>query len=240
MMKVSEVFGPTIQGEGRSVGREVVFLRLSGCNLHCVWCDTPYTWNWIGTDFAHPDKYDPELEVEEMNTEQVYEAIAIKAEGRVKSLVVSGGEPLIQHKQLLPLLQWLKNEGWWIEIETNGTFCPPDEFCAVVDQFNCSPKLSNSGDPFKLRVRERALTALALKANVYFKFVIISPQDAGEVLEMVQRFDMKRDHIFLMPEGKTPDQLEKTRGDTERLAAKLGVLFSDRLHVTMFGGVRGV
>ena len=235
MIKVNEIFGPTIQGEGASVGKEVTFLRLSGCNLHCVWCDTPYTWNWIGTSFAHPDKYDPKKESHEMSIEDIYEAL-----NRIptRALVISGGEPLIQQKQLLPLIHLLKKDGWWIEVETNGTIPIRPEFGELIDQFNCSPKLSNSGDPLKLRIRENTLRMLGQDEKVFFKFVVGSDQDVEETLKLIEEFDLVR--VYLMPLGKTAEELEKTLSLTKALAEKHQLLFSPRLHVSELGGGRGI
>jgi len=87
MLKVNEIFGPTIQGEGKSSGMPCAFLRLSLCNLHCIWCDTPYTWNWKGTPFSHPEKFDQEKEIHIMSNEEILETLKTID---VKNLVISG------------------------------------------------------------------------------------------------------------------------------------------------------
>ena len=227
MLKVNEIFGKTLQGEGKSVGIEVMFLRLAFCNCHCVWCDTKHTWDW-----SH---YDKTKEVHSMINEQI---IAQLNQGGVKNLVISGGEPLLQQKQLVSLLYQLKSEGWWIEIETNGTITPSPEMYELVDQFNCSPKLSNSGDSKKLRIREKTLESLALSSKVNFKFVVANQTDINEVLEYVNTFKMTQ--VYLMPLGKTREELQRTRKQTQELSARFGFHFSDRLHVVKFGGIRGV
>ena len=134
MLYVSECFGPTEQGEGKTAGKEVMFLRLAYCNLKCVFCDTPYTWQ------AKLLK----TEVHKMTIEDVI----TKLQNRkvIKSIVISGGEPLLQQKELISLCKWLRSTNWWIEIETNGTILPNKELVNLVNQFNCSPKLSNSGN----------------------------------------------------------------------------------------------
>lgn len=238
-LKVNEMFGPTLQGEGATAGKEVVFLRLSGCNLHCIWCDTPYTWNWQGSAFAHPDKYDRSKEEKELDLDEICAKLC-EIGNSVKALVVSGGEPLMQQKQLTPLLSRLKNEGWWIELETNGTLTPNEDLLKVLDQINCSPKLSNSGNSASFRIRERAMKALASIPFCYFKFVVSSALDVEEIHKYIEDFNLDRSRIFLMPLGKTNDELSQTREYTQALATLLGLTFSDRLHVTMFGGVRGV
>lgn len=236
-MKVNEIFGPTIQGEGKSSGKAVMFLRLATCNLHCIWCDTPYTWNWEGTPFAHEKKFEYAKEVHEMTDDEIVTELERLSNG-VKNLVISGGEPLIQQKQLVSLLRILKDRDWWIEVETNGTVKPSSEIYELVDQFNCSPKLSNSGDERRLRVRSQALESLSQSSKVYFKFVIASQQDIEEVLEYVNTFNMSR--VYLMPLGQTPEELDQTRDQTRELCTRYGFEFSDRLHVIEFGGIRGV
>lgn len=238
-LKVNEIFGPTIQGEGRSAGHPVMFLRLALCNLHCIWCDTPYTWNWKGTSFQHPDKYDPSEEIHEKEVMDVINALYEKA-GDVRSLVISGGEPLIQHKQLIPVLRLLKFEKWWIEVETNATISPPDNFAELVNQFNCSPKLSNSGDPLRLRERSEAMHFFANHPDAYFKFVVQSEQDIAEIQKLVEKYRIPYGHVYLMPLGKTIDELNLTRAITQNICNQYGFLFSDRLHVVQFGGIRAV
>lgn len=240
MLKVNEIFGPTVQGEGRSAGLRVLFLRLSTCNLHCVWCDTPYTWNWEGTDYAHPLKYDPAKEIHEMNEVQILLKLEELGGTHTRALVVSGGEPLIQWKQLVGLLAHLKHREWWVEIETNGTIAPSEELDKYVDQYNCSPKLSNSGDERRLRVRPKALGVLVANPKVSFKFVVASEEDIPEVLEYVETYKMPAERVYLMPLGKTREELELTREGTKELCEKYSFNFSDRLHVIQYGGVRGV
>lgn len=235
MIRVNEIFGPTIQGEGRSVGKEVAFLRLSQCNLHCVWCDTPYTWNWIGTSFQHPEKYDEKLESTETSVEDVFQTLSHIP---TKALVISGGEPLLQQKQLLPLLDLLKKDQWWIEVETNGTVPIRPEFDGYIDQYNCSPKLANSLDPLKLRIREKTLHSLVENEKVFFKFVVGSEQDVQEAVNLVNQFHMTR--VYLMPLGKTREELAETESLAKEAASKNHLLFSPRLHVMEYGGVRGV
>src|SRR5437016_1796340 len=117
---VSEIFGPTFQGEGPSLGRRCVFLRLGGCNLHCRWCDTPYTWDWTGRNGV---AYEPRKELQPMDPMAVWESLrSLGAE----TLVISGGEPMLQQASLLPLLDRTVNAEWWVEIETAGTIAPDE------------------------------------------------------------------------------------------------------------------
>lgn len=238
MLKINEIFGPTVQGEGKSVGKGVMFIRTAQCNLHCHWCDTPYTWNWIGTKFSHPEKYDPEKEIHEMSKKDIVHKLESLGGKSVKAVVVSGGEPMLQQKQLLPLFKLLTGMGWWIEIETNGTVPPKPEFLGMVDQINCSPKLSNSGDSKKLRVRPKALEKLAACAKVNFKFVVGNQDDINEVFEYIDTFNLK--DVYLMPMGKTKEELALTTDMTKELCGETGLKYSGRIHITQYGGGRGI
>ena len=240
MLKVNEIFGPTIQGEGKTAGKPVMFLRLSTCNLHCVWCDTPYTWNWIETKHLHPKKFDPKTEIHEMNEWQIAEKLKDLGGEKVRALVVSGGEPLLQQHGLIPLLKSLKEISWWIEVETNGTIEPLDPFLALVDQVNCSPKLSNNvQDARYIRIRPKVLTKLAASDKVYFKFVVSNNvSDIKEIEEYIKDYNLK--NVYLMPLGMTLEELALTSKKTKELAISLGVSFSNRLHVIELGGGRAV
>lgn len=237
MLKVNEIFGPTVQGEGKSSGRPVAFLRLSSCNLHCIWCDTPHTWNWIGTKFAHPDKYNKADEEHEMTATDVFAALSKTG---MNSLVISGGEPFLQQKQLIELLHLLKTEGWWVEVETNGTVPPREEFVQLVDQINCSPKLSNAGDPQKLRERPQTLQMLAAEPKVNFKFVIATPQDLDEVLSLVSRYGLGLKEVRLMPECRTKDELLEKEPWLQKICSQNGFIYCTRLSILMSGTKRGV
>ena len=235
-MRINEIFGPTIQGEGKSLGKRVNFLRLAMCNLYCVWCDTPYTWNWIGSKFEHPLKYDPKTEIHEMTNEEIVNKI--QSLGDVKAVVISGGEPLIQHKQLTSLVKELKRLGYWIEVETNGTITPNQELVELVDQFNCSPKMENSGNAFKARLKPLVLDALVKNNKTNFKFVVSSEEDVQEILTYIKFFRMKE--IYLMPEGRTLEELKSHEALVRELCGKYGFHFTNREHIIQFGPRRGV
>lgn len=231
MLKINEIFGPTIQGEGKSVGKEVVFIRTSFCNLKCIWCDTKYAWDWT--------LYNKEKEVHIMSIERIISKLfELTGRSGCRSIVVSGGEPLLQQKQLISLfLQLRELDNYWIEIETNGTIIPNKEFYNLVDQINCSPKLANSGMSKEKRERP-ALVNLAQNAKTNFKFVIGNESDCKEVLYLVDKYLMRE--VYLMPLGLNKEQLSKTTNLTKELCKKYSFNFTDRLHITQFGGGRGI
>src|SRR5205085_2854334 len=110
---VAEVFGPTFQGEGPSIGRRAGFVRLGRCNLDCSWCDTPYTWDW--------DRFDPAVE---LRSERLVDIVEQLAAMHPEIVVLTGGEPLLQQRHLGPLLDACLERGWPVEVETNGTIAP--------------------------------------------------------------------------------------------------------------------
>ena len=157
-----------------------------------------------------------------------------------KAVVISGGEPLLQQRELLNLLGGLKKKDYWIEIETNGTIVPQRMVLELVDQINCSPKLSNSGDSKAKRVQPKALEALVASEKVFFKFVVGSPDDMDEVLEYVNDYFIPPQRVYLMPLGKTKKELAVTSELVRKLAVWHNFIYSSRLHVELWGTVRGV
>jgi len=235
-LAVNEIYR-SFQGEGRYAGQPCTFLRLACCNLTCIWCDTPFTWNWIGSRYAHPDKYDHRKEIHSFLIEEVIMKLQSLSHNH---LVITGGEPLLQQNRLIPVLKSLKHDRpWFIEVETNGTIIPCGQFLQYIDHINCSPKLSNSKDPEHLRIKLRVLKFLAGIPHADFKFVIGSAAEIGEVQGLAEKLNIPRDRIWLMPLGKTKDELEKTQY-VEQLAQAKGFRFSPRLHIEAYGDKRGV
>lgn len=237
MLKMSEVYGPVSQGEGKNIGKQIMFVRTAICNQHCRFCDTPYTWNWIGTKFEHPQKFDMAKEIHHMTCEQVF-AKLVALSPTTKAIVLSGGEPMIQQKRLIPLLQCLKLNGYLIEVETAGTIEPTDEFLSLVDQVNCSPKLANSGNSVQLRLKPNALTKISQSGKANFKFVVSSEADVEEILALVDLFDFKE--VYLMPEGRSRSEIVEHQAIVDRLCNQYGFKPTTRLHILEHGNVRGV
>lgn len=232
-LSVSEIFGPTVQGEGVSQGLPVVFLRLGLCNLDCAWCDTPFTWDWTGKNGT---KYDKATELTKMTVGEVVAALEALTTYPAR-LVVSGGEPLIQQRRLAHLIAaWSPRP---VEIETNGTISPADDMTGV--RYNCSPKLANSGIDFDRRIVPEALERLAALTTT-FKFVVTNDDDITEVQHICDRYlpTVDRSRIYLMPEGiETETILDRLPWVMDR-AAELGYAVSPRLHVLAYGDKRGV
>lgn len=233
----------SIQGEGRSAGQVRTFVRFSGCNLHCVWCDTPYTWNWRGTKWPHekdrlgtPHKFDQADETIEMDVEAVLAAIAaLPAEG----VVITGGEPLAQMAGLIGLAERLKQDGLLIEIETNGTIPPDPRLVDLIDLFMVSPKLAHSGNAPALAQRTTPLAAFAALETAVFKFVARIPADLDEVAALATRHAIPAERIMIMPEGTDSGVLIERAAALANASLARGYGLSDRLHIHLFGDTRG-
>lgn len=223
---VAEVFGPTFQGEGPSIGRRAGFVRLGRCNLDCAWCDTPYTWDW--------EHYDPAEELHRETVDAVLEQLDAMAP---EIVVVTGGEPLLQQRRLIPLLDGCAARGWPVEIETNGTIVPQQPLVALVSQWNVSPKLANSGIPIDKRIRPDALAALQASGNAVFKFVVTQAGELDEVAELAGAHGL--DAIWIMPEGTDPATvIDRARQLAEPVLDR-GWNLTPRLHVLLWGDERG-
>lgn len=244
---ISEIFGPTIQGEGPYAGHPAIFLRLGRCNLDCSWCDTPYTWDWKGKNGV---AYDPKVELTEMSIDDVAQTIEeitpILASSNMR-LVISGGEPLIQKQKLETLIHTLRTTSdlgeIYIDIETNGTQSP----LFADDVFYCvSPKLSGSGVRWRPSwdKKMKLYAQRTWEGSAALKFVITEQHhdhELGEVEAFVSKFNFFRNMVYLMPEGQTNAELNsKHVSKVAQSCIDLGYTYSDRLHVRLWDDKRGV
>lgn len=236
-----EIFD-TVQGEGRNLGRPVVFARLSGCNLQCSWCDTPYTWAFTEKLAEQHDEGQVYDRSQEQIKISVGEAIDQISALKIPRLVVTGGEPMTQQAAITELANGLKanNEDYWVEIETNGTIVPKPETIEAVDQFNVSPKLENSGNSKDKRDKSKAMEAYVASGKADFKFVVFGDEDLPEILELVEKYKIPHERVFLMPEGRTEEEVERHQKELVQLAIDNNFNVTTRLHVLIWGSLRGV
>lgn len=229
---ISEIFGPTLQGEGPNAGRRCSFIRLATCNLHCTWCDTPYTWDWRRFEIADQIHHMPAL--------AVVDAITAHSTRRV---VITGGEPLLQQGRTSwpTLMHHLRSRGYTVEVETNGTVTPTPETIASVGHFNVSPKLAHAGDHENMRIRRHALTELR-RAGGHFKFVVRGGhwrEDMAEVAELVATIGIPSDRVWIMPEGTDAAIVADSLRWLAEPVIERGWNLTNRLHVTIWGDDRG-
>jgi 7-carboxy-7-deazaguanine synthase len=243
-MRIAEIFY-SLQGEGKLTGVPSVFVRASGCNLRCTWCDTPYaSWNPEGPDLP------------------VSEIVAQVLQHPADHVVLTGGEPMM-FKQLVPLIEMLKAENKHITVETAGTLwldnLPPQS----IDLASISPKLTNS-TPWtrdngrfaqiheKHRLNLDVLRTLAtggggVVKSRQWKFVLFSPTDLPEIESLLTTLNasLAPEHripptdILLMPEATDPETLTARSRDLAPLCLQKNYRLSPRLHVHLWGNTKG-
>jgi organic radical activating enzyme len=209
---VIEIF-ESIQGEGKNQGVLAVFLRLAFCNLRCSFCDSKYTYENPSFEWKDP--------------EEIFENIK---NSKAKNLVITGGEPLLWQKDLIPLIKRVKK---FIEIETNATIVPVSGFDRYINQYNVSPKLSNSGEEVTKRLNFNSLRWFAKNKKSVFKYVIDKEQDIKEVFEQMKKINIKKEKIYLMPCADTREKLEEKSKIVVNLCRKYGFNYSDRLQIRL-------
>ncbi|KKM13346.1 hypothetical protein LCGC14_1717130 [marine sediment metagenome] len=229
---VSEIFGPTFQGEGSTLGRPAIFLRLGICNLACTWCDTKYTWDW--------KSYNPKEELHRLTFDDIYQQLWACNGSGARRLVVTGGEPMIQQAKLARFLPIIAQEwNWQLEIETAGTISPHPDLLSKTLHFNVSPKLAHSGNELSLRYKPEVLKRFNTLTECSFKFVVGGIEDFSEIDSIVRECLIDREKIWIMPEGRSPATIART---TELVADEVvlrGWNLTTRLQVLAFGDRRG-
>lgn len=227
-MKIAEIFY-SLQGEGSLLGVPSVFVRTSGCNLRCVWCDTPYTsWNPDGDN----------VPIDEI----VRRATCYPA----SHVVVTGGEPMIA-PEICELTAKLQNAGSHITVETAGTIFAP----VACDLMSISPKLQNSvpierdrgrwaAQHERLRYQPEILRRLMSEYPYQLKFVVAEAGDLQEIEWMCEEIGALRDRVLLMPEGTIRETIHERSLWIAEACKERGFRFSPRLHVDLWGDRRGV
>lgn len=238
-----ECYGPVIQGEGLLAGTPSVFIRTSGCNLSCVWksfdntlskCDTPHT----SIDLEKPSKVSLEDLVDRVK------------EKKCDHVVISGGEPYMQ-RELPNLVSLLSDSGYHVTIETNGTIYKETR----ANLISISPKLSSSSHHQKrgikhekIRLNLGALINFINYSNrVQLKFVISSENDEIEIKKILDYIEEHNNltpiignYVYVMPQGTTNEELNKSAKIAIPMAIKNSWKYTDRLHIRLFGNIRGI
>jgi 7-carboxy-7-deazaguanine synthase len=228
-MRIAEIFH-SIQGEGLLAGVPSIFIRTSGCNLRCHWCDTPYaSWKPEG----------PEMSIEEI--------LKKLTEWNCDHIVLTGGEPMIA-PDLPELATALKKQKKHITIETAGTILPNSIPC---DLASISPKLSNSTpsserDPAwakkheAIRLQPEVISEWIRKYPFQLKFVVSSENDLAEIKDLLSRLPPVPLHqILLMPEGIDVKTLATRSPWLVDICKREGFRFCPRLQIELFGHTRG-
>jgi 7-carboxy-7-deazaguanine synthase len=231
-MRISEIFY-SVQGEGALTGVPSVFVRTSGCNLRCRWCDTPYaSWN-------------PEGGV--LRSEEVLERI--HAFQPARHVVFTGGEPLLW-EELRGLTRDLRKSGWHVTVETAATVAPGT---LEYDLASLSPKLSGSTPKLgeietawierheRTRLQPVVLREWLERGSYQLKFVVSQQTDLSEIRRLVAAtgVEVPAHQIFLMPEGTDSEELRQSSRQVAEWCKQEGYRLCDRLHVHLYGNTRG-
>lgn len=227
-MRIAEIFY-SIQGEGRLAGAPSVFIRTSGCNLRCVWCDTPYTsWRPEGKEWT------------------LREILAKVKRHPTSYVVVTGGEPLLAH-EIEELTAGLKRRGYHITVETAATIFKP----VICDLISMSPKLSNSTPrkrekgKFAWMHEEHRLNLAVIQRfldgyDYQLKFVVERKQDFSEITDILgglKTIDPTR--VLLMAQGKTKREIYSKAPWIIKLCKIHGFRYTPRLQIDLYGNRRG-
>lgn len=236
-LPINELFH-SLQGEGRLAGVPSTFVRTSGCNLRCWFCDSYHTsWEPAGDWMA------------------LEEVVSRVDEHGADHVVLTGGEPLL-HDASEDLLRRLAEAGYHTTVETNGTIVPDPD--TSIDLASVSPKLKSSTptperDPkgdgeWAERHEERrldleALSTLVERYDHQLKFVVTDREDVEEITELLgrlrERVSVADEDVLLMPEGATRERLDETRGTVAELAMEYGFRYTPRLHVDLWNDAPG-
>lgn len=233
-LPTNEVFGPTWQGEGPYAGRRCFFVRLGMCNLHCVWCDTPYTWD--------PTRYDLDAENPDRTVRQIRTRLYDLGARDGDVVVLSGGEPFIHHHKIQALTA---SAPFTWHVESNGTIPPPLWTLLSFSHVTLSPKVGQSDDPLPRRLPTRALERWAILTRtdpdrIAWKFVARHNADVTTAAELVRNHGVPKGNVWIMPEGVDPlEVLDRQRALAPAIEAA-GFNLTTRLHTLLWADRRGV
>lgn len=230
-LQVAEFFSHTIQGEGINIGKPAVFLRMQSCTMNCVWCDTASVWRQ-----GNPYSFEELFELMEQHG-----TVDFLRDGA--SLVLTGGSPLLQQKELADFLDAFFDKYDfmpYVEVENECTLVPK-ELVPYVSCWNNSPKLSNSGNVAQLRYKPDVLKQLNQLDNSWFKFVIRNENDWQEILEdFICPGYVCQKRIILMPVGGSREELNKNAPTVVDIAIRNNVRYCSREHVQLWDTLTGV
>ena len=235
-LPVSEVFY-SIQGEGMTTGVRSVFLRLGGCNLMCGGQGTQFDKELHNGATWRCDTIEVWMKASLQEFELILDGYIEKLQ-KGAHLVITGGEPMLQQDKIIEFIRYLDAQvkNLYVEIETNGTVMPSKEMIDRINQWNVSPKLSNSGNEKGIRFVRPVLDIL-VQLNSQFKFVVAHESDIQEVLDQYSFLGRK---TWLMPAASDEDQLKSNSLSTAEAAKKYDFNFSTRMQIVLWNQVTGV
>jgi len=238
LIRVNEIFGPTIQGEGALIGRPTVFVRTGGCDYRCKWCDTLHA-----VDSAYRDDWCP------MTPEAVLMQVEILAGGTPLTVSLSGGNPAIQ--PLRALIALGRRDGYRFALETQGSLAK--DWFSELDFLTLSPKPPSSGMATDWQKLAECVDAAGPETQTVLKVVVFDEADYAFAREVSERYPAL--DFYLQPGNHTPapagecDGTIDMAGILERMRWLVDRVTSDRwyaatvlpqLHTMLWGNLRGV
>ena len=231
ILNVAECFSDTIQGEN-FVGQPATFLRLQGCTLQCIFCDTAEVWR-------QGNKYTVKELLKIFEDQGVIQRLQ-----NGQHLVLTGGSPLKQQDSLCSLIAKIIVKYKFkplIEIENECTIMPNERMFTHVNRWNNSPKLANSGMKKELTYKPEIIRYLSSLEDSWFKFVISNEDDWKEIeKDYLKPKLIMREQIVLMPEGQTRIELQQNYEKVVNICVRENLRMTDRLHVTIWNKTVGV
>lgn len=250
MLEINEIFGPTIQGEGKRVGNPSVFVRFGKCNMQCPGFEVEYETpsgikkcscdSFYASDIAFRDEWKKYT-----SSESLIEEVSKYLPSYKADIVITGGEPLLywQDQEFQNFLKYWIINNYSVTIETNGSID------IVLNQewhkniiFSLSVKLSNSGESLQKRINIKSLkTIIDFTTESYLKFVMnkdflpLASKEIEDILKQIPSCD-----VYVMPLGDTAEAIDKNSLSVIEFAIDKGFKYSDRLHIRVWNNKRGV
>ena len=217
-MKVSEIFA-SIAGEGSWMGRPSIFIRFSGCNLACEWCDEKHARTG-----------------ENLSVDEVVEKV-VEMSGSIRRVVITGGEPLLQKESCVKLIKELKKLNYDVMIETNGT---------LLNRLNQEEKEAVRSCEITVSPKQGKISGNAIRAAIslasQFKFVVGEGEGAWkpeEVKKAVEKYGISKNAVWLMPMSVNDVIDDELAREVWEFCVREGYNYSDRLHVRVWKNIRG-
>ncbi len=249
MLEINEIFGPTIQGEGKLIGTPSIFIRVGRCNMKCVGFNVEYETpsgikkcscdSYYAVDTAFKEQW------HKMSCEDIIKKVEELKPNYNVDIVITGGEPLLywQNEEFQSLLKYYIDNKYKVTIETNASLninFTQDYQKKIL--FSMSVKLSNSLEPLKKRVNIDTLTSIINKTkDSYLKFVIdkdFKNQATKEIKAILSK--IPKVEVYLMPMGDTAQEINTNCESVIDMSIENGFKYCDRLHIRVWDNKRGV
>ncbi|TLP41218.1 7-carboxy-7-deazaguanine synthase QueE [Arcobacter arenosus] len=249
MLEINEIFGPTIQGEGKLIGTPSIFIRVGKCNMKCVGFNVEYETpsgikkcscdSYYAVDTAFKEQW------HKMSCDDIIKKVEELKPNYNVDIVITGGEPLLywQNEEFQSLLKYYVENNYKVTIETNASL--NINFTQEYQEkilFSMSVKLSNSLEPLKKRVNIDTLTSIINKSkDSYLKFVIdkdFKNQAIKEIKDILSK--IPKVEVYLMPMGDTAQEINANCETVIDMSIENGFKYCDRLHIRVWDNKRGV